>query len=94
MHGKGRHLTQHTQVHEVEGVLVPELRPATLKAALRGWTNQDEETGRKKRVRQPMTIVHMEMLRVLLRINEPGWSLYHRRLMLTVSVIAFWGAFR
>ena len=82
------------QVHEVEGVVIPELRPTSLKAALRGWTNKDEETGRKKTVRQPMTILHMEMLKVLLRINDPGWSLYHRRLVLTVSVIAFWGALR
>ena len=82
------------QVHEVEGVVIPELRPASLKAALRGWVNKDEETGRKKRVRQPMTILHMEMLKILLRINDPGWSLYHRRLVLTVSVIAFWGALR
>ena len=78
----------------MSGVPVPELRPATMKAALRGWTNQDEESGRKKRVRQPMTLLHMEMLRVLLQLNEPGWSLYHRRLVQTISVIAFWGALR
>ena len=82
------------QVHEVKGVCIPELRPATMKAALRGWTNRDEEDGRKKRIRQPMTLLHMEMLRVLLQLNEPGWSLHHRRLVLTVSVIAFWGALR
>ena len=82
------------QVHEISGVQVPELRPATMRAALRGWTNQDEETGRKKRIRQPMTLLHMEMLRVLLQLNEPGWTLYHRRLVQTVSVIAFWGALR
>ena len=82
------------QVHEISGVQVPELRPATMRAALRGWTNQDEESGRKKRIRQPMTLLHMEMLRVLLQLNEPGWTLYHRRLVQTVSVIAFWGALR
>ena len=82
------------QVHEISGVQVPELRPATMRAALRGWTNQDEEIGRKKRIRQPMTLLHMEMLRVLLQLNEPGWTLYHRRLVQTVSVIAFWGALR
>ena len=78
----------------MSGVPVPELRPAAMKAALRGWTNQDEESGRKKRVRQPMTLLHMEMLRVLLQLNEPGWSLYHCRLVQTISVIAFWGALR
>ena len=41
-----------------------------------------------------MTLLHMEMLRVLLQLNEPGWTLYHRRLVQTVSVIAFWGALR
>ena len=70
------------------------MRPEVLKAALRGWTNRDEELGRKKRLRQPITILHLQMMKILLKMNEPGWSLYKRRLVFTVAVICFWGALR
>ena len=82
------------QVHEVAGVPAPELRPATLRAAISGWMNRDEEEGRKKRVRQAMTLTHMEMLKLLLKLNEQGWSIYKRRLIFTVATMAFWGALR
>ena len=65
-----------------------------LKAALRGWCNRDEEVGRKKRLRQPITVLHLQMMKILLRMNEQKWSLYKRRLVFTVSVVAFWGALR
>ena len=65
-----------------------------LKSALRGWTNRDEEVGRKKRLRQPITILHLQMMKILMRMNELGWSLYKRRLVFTASVMAFWGALR
>ena len=81
-------------MHEAAGVEVPELRPLSLKAALRGWCNKDEEDGRKKRVRQPITVTHLQMLKILLKLNDPGWSIYKRRLVFTVAVLAFWGALR
>ena len=54
-----------------------------IKAALKGWMNRDEEIGRKKKLRQPITILHLQMMKILLRMNEQGWSL-----------VAFWGALR
>ena len=50
--------------------------------------------GRKKRLRQPITILHLQMMKLLLKENEPGWSLYKKRLIFTVSLVAFWGALR
>ena len=73
---------------------VPELRPASLKAALSGWYNQDEEEGRRKKLRQAVTLTHMEMLKLLLKENKPRWTLFKKRLVFTVSTIAFWGAMR
>ena len=70
------------------------MRPAVIKAALKGWMNRDEEIGRKKKLRQPITILHLQMMKILLRMNEQGWSLYKRRLVFTASLVAFWGALR
>ena len=81
-------------MHEAAGCPPTELRPATLRAAISGWTNKDEEDGRKKRVRQAVTLHHMEMMKLLLKENKPGWTLYHRRLMMTIACVAFWGALR
>ena len=81
-------------MHEAAGYAAPELRPATMRAAISGWTNKDEEDGRKKRVRQAVTLNHLEMMKLLLKENKPGWTLYHRRMVMTISCIAFWGALR
>ena len=45
-------------------------------------------------MRQAVTLNHMEMMKLLLQENKPGWTLYHRRLMMTIGCIAFWGALR
>ena len=82
------------KVHEAAGLEVPELRPATMRAATSGWLNQDEEQGRTKRVRQAITLDHMELLKLVLQLNEMGWSLYHRRMVFTIACLAFWGALR
>ena len=81
-------------MHEAAGFPSAELRPVTLRAAMAGWVNRDEEEGRKKKVRQAVTLHHMEMMKLLLKENKPGWMLYHRRLMMTIGCIAFWGALR
>ena len=73
---------------------VPELRPTTYKAVVAGWFNRDEEEGRKKRLRQAVTLTHLEMMKLLLKLNEPRWTLYKKRLMFSISTIAFWGAMR
>ena len=82
------------KVHEVAGMPVPELRPATYKAAVSGWYNKDEEDGRRKKLRQAVTLTHMEMMKLLLKVNEPRWTLYHKRLLFTIATLAFWGALR
>ena len=72
-------------MHEAAGLEVPELRPATMRAAVNGWCNKDEEDGRKKRIRQAITLDHMELLKLLLRLNDLGWSLYHWRMLFTIA---------
>ena len=58
---------------------VPELRPTTYKAVVAGWFNRDEEEGRKKRLRQAVTLTHLEMMKLLLKLNEPRWTLYKKK---------------
>ena len=74
------------KVHEVAGMPVPELRPATYKAAVSGWYNKDEEDGRRKKLRQAVTLTHMEMMKLLLKVNAPFGNLGSIRSDLTDHV--------
>ena len=64
-------------LHLTNGHPTPSLRPTAVSLALKGFKNRDEEIGRGKANRQPVTLKLLELLYVNLRADEKSSSFAH-----------------
>ena len=80
-------------LHLTQGHPAPCLRPAAVSLALKGFKNRDEEIGRGKTQRQPVTLKLLQLLYINLKVDK----LIPEKLkstVLAVATLAFFGAFR
>ena len=78
----------------VQGKPPGNLRPTVVTQILKGFRHEEEGTGKKKPVRQAMTISMLKLLRMLLKKNKQGWSRRKKQTIWSASLLAFWGGFR
>ena len=80
-------------LHLCEGHPTPCLRPTAVTMAIKGFKNRDEEVGRGKAQRQPVTLKLLELLYINLRMDRSR-SRKLKSTVLAVATLAFFGGFR
>ena len=80
-------------LHLTQGHAAPCLRPAAVQLAIRGFKNRDEEVGRGKAHRQPVTLKLLQLLYVNLKVDNSIPEKL-KSTVLAVATLAFFGGFR
>ena len=80
-------------LHLTQGHPAPCLRPSAVALALKGFKNRDEEVGRGKIQRQPVTLKLLQLLYINLKVDKSIPEKL-KSTVLAVATIAFFGAFR
>ena len=89
-----KYLSALRTLHLTRGYAEPALRPAIVKAVLKGRENWDEEVKRfdPKKTRLSVTLDVLKLLKIALNLSN--WPTEKKVLMEAVSLICFNGAFR
>ena len=80
-------------LHLTQGHAAPFLRPAAVQLAIKGFKNRDEEVGRGKTQRQPVTLKLLQLLYINLKVDKSIPEKL-KSTVLSVATLAFFGAFR